>query len=364
MTRKIIIPLLAALLLTALPARAERLKDIVTINGVRSNPLWGTGLVVGLNGTGDDSQLGRQMLTSVLRHGGTTLKPSDITSKNIAVVLVTGDLAAFARKGSRMDVTVSTVDDSQSLRGGTLIMAPLMGADGLTYAVAQGSVSVGGFGASGQSASVTKNHPTVGRISGGATVEREELSDFVENGRVTLQLQNPDFTTAERIAQVVNKTFAKSSHAVDAGTVRIEVPKTLTKAKLVGFIRDIYAMEVQVDTPAVVVVNERTGTVIVGANVSVSMVAIAHGSLSIITQEKEEVSQPNPLSESGTTEKVNRTQIDTKEGDGMLHVIPRLVSVAELAQALNAMGLTPSDLIAIFNALSKAGALQAELKIM
>jgi len=220
-----------------------------------------------------------------------------------------------------------------------LIMAPLMGADGLTYAVAQGSLSVGGFGASGKSASISKNHPTVGRISGGATVEREELSDFVENGRVTLQLQNPDFTTAERIAQVVNKTFAKSSHAVDAGTVQIEVPKTLTKAKLVGFIRDIYTMEVEVDIPAVVVVNERTGTIVVGANVTVSMVAIAHGSLSIITQEKEEVSQPQPFSESGTTEKVNRTQIDTKEGDGALRVIPRLVSVAELAQALNAMGL-------------------------
>ena len=362
--RKLIVPLLAVLLLTGPPARAERIKDIVTINGVRSNPLWGTGLVVGLNGTGDDSALGKQMLSSVLRHGGTTLAATDITSKNIAVVLVTGDLAAFARRGGSMDVTLSAVDKSSSLRGGTLIMTPLMGADGQTYAVAQGSVSVGGFGASGESASVTKNHPTVARIAKGATVEREEIAEFVENGRVTLQLQNPDFATAERIAKAINVSFAGSSHAVDAGTVQVEIPKTLTKAKLVGFVQDICKLEVEVDTRAVVVVNERTGTVVIGQNVSISMVAIAHGSLSIITQEKDIVSQPQPFSETGTTEKVHRTNIEAKEEGGTLHVIPRMVSVAELARALNAMGLTPGDLIAIFDALSKAGALQAELRIM
>jgi len=365
MMRKWIIPLLAVLLPAVLPARAERIKDIVSINGVRSNPLWGTGLVVGLSGTGDDSALGRQLLASILRHGGTTLNPIDITSQNIAVVLVTADLPAFARKGSRIDVTVSTVDDSTSLRGGTLIMAPLMGADGQTYAVSQGSLSVGGFGASGQSgSSVTKNHPTVARIANGATVEREEISDFVENGCVTLQLKNADFTTAERIAKAINEVFAKSSHALDAGTVRVEIPKTLTKGKLVGFIREIFTLEVEVDTPAVVVVNEKTGTVIIGQNVGISMVAIAHGSLSIITQEKDIVSQPKPLSETGTTQTVHRTEIATQEEGGTLHVIPRMVSVAELARALNAMGLTPGDLIAIFNALAKAGALQAELKIM
>lgn len=364
MTRKWAIPLLAVLLLTVLPARAERIKDIVSINGVRSNPLWGTGLVIGLNGTGDDSQLGRQMLASILRHGGTTLTPNDITSENIAVVVVTAELPAFARRNSRMDVTVSAVDDSTSLRGGTLMMAPLQGADGQTYAVAQGSLSVGGFGASGQSASVTKNHPTVGRIANGATVEREEISDFVENGRVTLQLQNPDFTTAKRIAKAINAVFAKSSHALDGGTVQVEIPKTLTKAKLVGFIDDIYKLEVEVDTPAVVVINERTGTVIIGQKVAISMVAIAHGSLSIITQEKDIVSQPQPLSETGTTTTVHRTKIEAKEEGGTLHVIPRQVSVAELARALNAMGLTPGDLVAIFNALAEAGALQAKLKVM
>ena len=365
MMRKWAIPLCAVLMLTVLPARAERIKDIVSINGVRSNPLWGTGLVVGLNKTGDDSPLGRQLLASVLRHGGTTLNPTDITSQNIAVVLVTADLAAFARKGSRMDVTVSAVDDSTSLRGGTLIMAPLMGADGQTYAVSQGSLSVGGFGASGQSgSSVTKNHPTVARIANGATVEREEIAEFVENGRITLQLKNPDFTTAERIAKAINAVFATSSHALDAGTVQVEIPKTLTKAKLVGFVHDICKLEVEVDTPAVVVVNEKTGTVIIGQNVGISMVAIAHGSLSIITQEKDIVSQPQPLSETGTTQTVHRTEIATQEEKGTLHVIPRLVSVAELARALNAMGLTPGDLIAIFNALAKAGALQAELKVM
>ena len=364
MMRKWIIPPLAVLLLTVLPAGAERIKDIVSIKGVRGNPLWGTGLVVGLNGTGDDSPLARQMLASVLRHGGTRLTPNDITSQNIGVVLVTADLPAFARKGGRMDVTVSAVDDSTSLRGGTLIMTPLMGADGQTYAVTQGSLSVGGFGASGQSASVTKNHPTVARIANGATVEREEIADFVERGRITLQLKNPDFTTAERMAKAINEVFARSSHALDAGTVQIEIPKTLTKAKLVGFVRDVCKLKVEVDTPAVIVVNERTGTVIIGQNVGISMVAIAHGSLSIITQEKEFVSQPQPFSETGTTTTVNRTEIEAKEEKGALHVIPRLVSVAELARALNAMGLTPGDLIAIFDALAKAGALQATLKVM
>ena len=243
-------------------------------------------------------------------------------------------------------------------------MTPLMGADGQTYAVAQGSVSVGGFGSSGESASVTKNHPTVARIANGATVEREEISDFVENGRLTLQLKNPDFTTSERISKAINEKFTKSSSAVDAGTVHVEIPKTLTKAKLVGFVHDVCKLEVEVDTPATVVVNERTGTVIIGQNVGISMVAIAHGSLSIITAEKDVVSQPPPFSKGGSTEKVHRTEISTQEEGGTLHVIPRMVSVAELARALNAMGLTPGDLIAIFDALSKAGALQAELKVM
>ena len=246
-------------------------------------------------------------------------------------------------------------------------MAALKGADGQTYAVAQGSVSVGGFGAGGQSASITKNHPTIGRIPGGATVEKEELAgidDFVENGQITLQLQNPDFTTADRIAEAVNEAFPKSSHALDAGTVQIEVPKTLTRGQLAGFIRDINKLQVEVDISAVVVINERTGTIIVGQNVGISMVAIAHGNLSIITQEKDFVSQPPPLSRGGTSEKVHRTEIEVEEGKGTLHVVPRQVSVAELARALNAMGLTPGDLIAIFEALAKAGALQAELRVM
>jgi flagellar P-ring protein precursor FlgI len=336
----------------------------VSINGVRSNPLWGTGLIVGQNKTGDNSPLGQQMLASILRHCGTTLNPKDITTKNISVVLVTADLPAFSRKNSSIDVTISAVDGSTSLRGGTLIMTPLMGADGQTYAVAQGSVSVGGFGSSGESASVTKNHPTVARIANGASVEREEIATFVENGRLTLQLKNPDFTTSERISKAINEKFTKSSQAVDAGTVHVDIPKTLTKAKLVGFVHDVCKLEVEVDMPAMVVVNERTGTVIIGQNVGISMVAIAHGSLSIITAEKDVVSQPQPFSKGGSTEKVHRTEIATQEEGGTLHVIPRMVSVAELARALNAMGLTPGDLIAIFDALSKAGALQAELKVM
>ncbi len=356
---------LAILLILASPVRAERIKDIVDIQGVRSNPLLGYGLVVGLNGTGDDSAASRRALASILRKSGRlVLDPKDVASKNIASVIVTTELPPFGRKGSTIDVTVSAFGDATSLQGGTLLMTTLMGADKQVYAVAQGAISIGGFSASGQSSTVSKNHATVGRIPGGATVEKEEIADFVENGKVTLQLRNPDFTTAEKIAKAINAAFKDSSNAVDAGTITVEVPKTLTKADLTGFIDKICALKVKVDLPALVVINERTGTIIVGENVGISTVAISHGNLSIVTKEKDFISQPPPWSKGGTSERVHRTDIVAKEEAGALHVVPRQVSVSELARALNAMGLTPRDLISIFEALRQAGALQAQLKIM
>ncbi len=351
-------------MLLVFPARGERIKDIVDIQGVRGNPLWGYGLVVGLNGTGDDSEVSRRALVNVLRQSGLVLNPDDMSSKNIASVLVTAELPAFGRKGSKIDVTVSAIGDASSLMGGTLLITTLMGADREVYAVAQGSISIGGFSASGQAASVSKNHPTVGRIPAGATVEKEEIADWVENGRITLNLRNPDFATADRVAKAINAVFSRSSHAEDAGTIRVVIPKTLAKADLTGFLDKIGVLEVQVDMPALVVINERTGTIVVGQNVGISTVAISHGSLTIITKEKEYVSQPLPFSKTGTTEKVHRTEIKAIEEQGALHVVPRQVSVSELARALNAMGLTPRDLIAIFEALRQAGALQAQLKIM
>jgi flagellar P-ring protein precursor FlgI len=360
--RRTIAAALALLALTT-AAAGERIKDICGLQGVRGNPLWGYGLVVGLSGTGDDAAASRRALANMLRRSGLVLDPKDVSSKNIASVLVTAELGPFSRRGAAIDVTVSAIGDASSLQGGTLLMTPLMGADKQVYAVAQGAVSVGGVAASGQSASISKNHPTVGRIPGGATVEKEETADIVTDGHVTLQLRNPDFSTAEGIAEAVNDVFARSAHAVDAGSVRVRLPETLARAQLTGFIARIGALSVEVDTPALVVINERTGTIIVGENVSISTVAISHGNLSVITKEKDFVSQPLPFSDTGTTEKTHRTEIKAVEEGGAMHVVPRQVSVSELARALNAMGLTPRDIIVIFEALRDAGALQAELKI-
>ena len=358
--------LIALVVLSATaPCRGERIKDIVRIKGVRSNPLRGFGLVVGLSGTGDDAPASRRALANLLRRTtGLVLTPNDLASNNIASVMVTAELPPFARTGSTIDVTVSTIGSATSLQGGTLLMTPLMGADDQVYAVAQGAVSIAGFRVAGQAATVSKNHTTVGRIPSGAKVEKEELARFVEKGAITLQLVNSDFTTAENITKAINKLYPKAARTEDAGCVRVEVPKKLSKSDIPGFIDKIGAQEVKVDSPAMVVINERTGTIVVGENVRISTVAIMHGSLSIITQEKDFISQPLPFSRTGTTERIQRTDITAKEEKRPLHVVPRQASVAELARALNAMGLTPRDMITIFQALRAKGALQAVIKII
>ena len=355
----------AVLVLGLAPAAGgERVKDIVDIKGVRGNPLWGYGLVIGLNGTGDNSTASRRALTNILRQKGLVLMPSDLTSKNIASVIVTTELPPFARRSSHIDVTVSTIGSASSLQGGKLLMTELVGADGQVYAVAQGSVSTGSFAAGGEKATLVKNHPTVGRIAGGATVEREEIAEIVEKGEITLLLRNADYTTAHKIATEINKLYPASSYAADAGTIRVRLPKTVKRTTITPFIDRIGSVQVKSDMPAVVIINERTGTIIVGENVGISKVAISHGNLSIITEELEGVSQPQPLSRTGTTEKIKQTNLKAVEEKGTLNVLDRTVSVSEMARALNAMGLTPRDLIAIFEALKKAGALQADLKIM
>jgi len=361
---KRVLALVLAMSLAALPASAERIKDIVNVQGVRSNPIWGYGLVIGLDGTGDNAAVSRRALASILRRSGIVLEPEDITSDNIASVLVTADLPPFARVGSTIDVTVSSIGNAESLLGGMLLMTPLMGADGEVYAVSQGSLTVGGFSATGNAASVNKNHVTVGRIPGGATVEREELADFIENGQISLNLLNPDVTTADAIAKAINAIYRRSAVAVDAGTVSVLLPPTTTPATLMGFLDKIMNLTVKVDQPALVVINERTGTIVVGQNVGISTVAISHGNLSIVTTEKDFISQPLPFSRTGRTQRIERTEIQAIEEDRSIHVVPKQVSVSELARALNAMGLTPRDLVAIFEALRRAGALQAELRIM
>lgn len=363
------IAVFSLLLSTIQPGQGERIKDIVDIQGVRSNPLSGLGLVIGLAGTGDTTLPSRQIMANILRQAGVVLSPSDLTGGNIAVVMVTAELGPFAREGSRIDVDVSSIGDAKSLQGGMLLPTPLTGLDEQVYAVAQGGVSIGGWAAAGEKASIVKNHQTVGRIPGGAIVEREEIATFVEyiagQGVITLNLRNSDFSTAERISKVINEIHSDSAVAVDAGTIRIRVPGEITKAEIASFIDDITSPQVVVDVPAVVVINERTGTIVVGENVGISAVAISQGSLVVKIRETAQVSQPTaPFSDAGRTVVVPETVPAVEEKDAYLIPMARAVTVSELAKALNAIGATPRDLIAIFNALKQAGALQARLVIM
>lgn len=355
--------------LTINTGKCERIKDIVDIQGLRGNPLNGIGLVVGLAGTGDSSLLSRQMLTNILRESGLVLNPTDLSGNNIAVVMVMTELGPFDREGSRLDVSVSAIGDAKSLQGGTLLSTPLKGLDGQVYAVADGGVSIGGWTASGEKSSVTKNHQTVGRIPNGAIVEQQELSVFYEkilgDRIVTLNLRNDDFTTAEQIRRVINVEFPESTKVADAGTIQVKVPGGIEDDRISGFISEITQFQVEVDSPAIVVINERTGTIVVGENVGISAVAISQGSLVVKISELEWVSQPvASFSNSGRTEKGQDTAIEVVEPEASLIPMPRSVTVSELAKSLNSIGATPSDIIAIFNALKKAGALQAKLEMM
>ena len=349
--------------------QCERIKDIVDIQGLRGNPLTGVGMVIGLAGTGDTTLLSRQMLTNILRDSGLVLNPTDLTGGNIAVVMVTASLGPFAREGSRIDVDASAIGDAKSLQGGKLLPTPLKGLDGQVYAVAEGGISIGGWTAAGDKASITKNHQTVGRIPDGATVEKEEIATFVENIAgsriITLNLRNVDFSTATQVSQAINRNYPESAIVVDAGTIQVKVPGEIRQQDIAGFIDDITKPNVQVDVPAVVVINERTGTIVVGENVGISAVAISQGSLVVKIKESEIVSQPTaPFSDSGTTEIVRDTKIGVEEQEAYLIPVSRSVTVSELAKSINAIGATPTDLIAIFNALKEAGALQARLIIM
>ena len=370
-TRHKVLQAIAALVVLAVcrPALGERIKDIVEIQGVRGNPLNGIGLVTGLAGTGDTTQLSRQMLTNILRDSGLVLAPTQLTGGNIAVVVVSAELGPFDREGTRIDVDVSTIGDAKSLQGGMLLPTPLKGLDGQVYAVAQGGVSLGGWSASGSQAALTKNHQTVGRIPDGAIVEQAEPAEFIEQAGgqrfVTLHLRNNDFSTAQRISQVISQSYPNSTMVLDAGTVRVGIPATVSQAGLVGFLDEITLKEVTVDMPATVVINERTGTIVVGENVGISAVAISQGSLVVKVQETATVSQPvAPFSDAGSTVIVPETALATEEQNAYLIPVARSVTVSELAKTLNAIGASPRDLIAIFNALKKAGALQAKLVVM
>lgn len=357
---------MVASILLAAPARAARVKDITTIEGVRSNPLYGFGLVVGLAGTGGGSDFTSDVTRNMLTKMRVGRGLSELDAANIASVVVTADLPPFARAGSKLDITVSALDESSSLRGGTLLLTPLTGADGRVYAVAQGPVTVGGFAFGGQAAGVRQGHPTVGRVPGGATVEVEVGREFVQGSTMSLLVRNPDFATATRIASAVEDNTEAHADVVDAGRVRVSIPRRMSPDEVMQLVSDVQLLEVTPDSRAVVVVNERTGTVVAGQNVSISTVAVSHGNLTVITQELPQVSQPEPLSE-GETTVVPRTEMRILEKplqEGGLSVLNKGATVSEVARALNMLGASPRDIISIFQAMEEAGALHAELRIM
>jgi flagellar P-ring protein precursor FlgI len=353
----------------------QRIKDIVDIQGIRGNPLTGIGLVTGLMDSGDSSLPSQLMLANILKDAGLVLSATDFSGGNVALVMVTAELGPFKRVDSRIDVTVSSIGDAESLKGGILLPTPLRGLDGKgldgqVYAVAQGPLSIAGWSVSGDSgSSMSKNHQTVARIPGGATVEKEELSSFVRyiSGErfISLNLRNNDFSTARQIDQAINALYPDSATAVDAGTIEIKVPKTISQKSMAMFIDKITLLHVKVDASAVVVINERTGTIVVGETVGILSCAISQGSLTVKIREREEVSQPDAnFSDAGDTVVSKVTDFAVNEGEGVLIPVPTVVTVSDLASTLNAIGASPSDLIAIFHALKEGGYLQADLKIM
>ena len=356
----------ALLIFLAGNAHSVRIKDITEIKGVRHNQLIGYGLLVGLDGTGDgkNSKFTIQSMGGMLEKMGVTVNSNDIKGDNVAAVMLTAELPPFARVGSRVDVLVSSIGGAKNLQGGTLLLTPLKAADGKIYAVAQGPVSTGGFSASGASGSgVQKNFPTVGRLVGGALIEREILTDFDQKETLSLALHNPDFTTVSRVAMAINEALLENvAYTPDAGTVKIRVPEKYF-GNIVGLVTLIEGLGVTPDIASKVVINERTGTVIMGENVRISTIAIAHGNLSVQIRETQDVSQPLPFSE-GQTQVTPESDVTVQEGKNPIFLVKSGVSIGELVRALNALGVSPRDLISIFQALKAAGALQAKLEII
>jgi flagellar P-ring protein precursor FlgI len=362
-------PLAVALIVLGVAgaASAARIKDIAAFRGVRSNQLVGYGLVVGLAGTGDsdDAAFTLQSMSAMLEKMGVTVSPDEIKVKNVAAVMVTAELPPFSRTGSRLDALVNSIGDAKGLGGGTLLMTPMKGADGQVYAVAQGPVATGGFLiSSGGGDKVAKNFPTVGRVVQGLSVEREIPFDLNQKDSLTLTLNKPDFTTAARVAQAINAGMPeKVARTQDSGTIHVAVPASYA-GNIAALIAAVEGLSVTPDSVSRVVINERTGTVIMGENVRIATVAIAHGNLSVEIKQNFDVSQPMPFSNRGQTVVTSDTQTTVREGRAPLQVLESGVSIGQVVRALNALGVTPRDLISILQALKAAGALQADLEII
>jgi flagellar P-ring protein precursor FlgI len=340
---------------------ASRVKDLAFISGARDNQLVGYGLVTGIAADGDKNPVYTlQSIANMLQRYGINVPPAALSAKNIAAVMVTADIKAFSKVGARIDVTVSSIGDAKTLQGGILLQTPLLGADGQVYAVAQGPVSLGGFSAGNDTASVQKNHPTSGQIINGALVEREVPTEIVRESFIELLLREPDFTSSARMAQAINEAFPASAEALDSTSVRVKVPEGL-EISPVDFIARIEAVELTADTPARIVLNERTGTIVATSQIRISACAVSHGNLTITIANTFDVSQPAPFNQTGTTVVTPRTETEVKEQKASLMTLPDLPTVEKVASGLNALGVTPRDMMAIFQAMKQAGALHAEL---
>jgi flagellar P-ring protein precursor FlgI len=364
----LLIALLALLSLSLIgpkDASAIRLKELATFEGVRVNQIIGYGLVVGLNGTGDKDQTGftRQSLSNLLKRMDITVAPTALKVKNVAAVMVTADLPPFVKPGTKIDILVSSLGDATSLQGGTLLITSLKGMDDLVYAMAQGPLSVGGFQITGAAASVQKNHPTVGRIVQGATVEREVPIRWQGKDVLTVKLGQPDFTTAARTAEAINSAMpGAAARPIDASTVELNVPANF-RDNLAIMVANLENLDVEPDQVGKVIIDERTGTVVVGENVKLSTVAVAHGNLSVQIREGFDVNQPGPFGQ-GQTVVTPNTDINLEEGADQVLLIERSTNINDVVKALNAIGVTPRDLIMIFQAIKAAGALHGELEII
>ena len=344
----------------------SRIKDLANIEGVRQNQLIGYGLVVGLNGTGDtlnNIPFTRQSLQAMLERLGVNVRGQTMRTGNVAAVMVTANLPAFGTQGSRIDITMSALGDSKSLQGGTLLVTPLLGADGNVYAVGQGSVAINGFQAEGEAAKITRGVPTVGRIANGAIIERE--IDFALNrlNQVRLALRNADFTTAKRIAAAINDFIgSNTAEPLDQSTVQVNVPKQYA-GNVVSLLTEIEQLQIEPDLAAKIVIDERSGIIVMGRDVRVSTVAVAQGNLTVTISESPQVSQPAALSR-GQTRVVPRTRVGVQEDGKKFAVVREGVSLQQLVDGLNALGIGPRDLIAILQAIKAAGAIQAEIEVM
>jgi flagellar P-ring protein precursor FlgI len=352
--------------MTPCALHASRLKDLTLVEGGRDNQLVGYGLVVGLAGDGDSNAIATlRSVANVLQRYGLTVNATDLKAKNVAAVMLTAEISAFLKPGARVDVNVASMGDAKSLQGGVLLQTPLVGADGRVYAVAQGPIAIGGFlgGAGGAGgATVQKNHPTVGNISSGAIVEREIPATFVRDNVVRLLLHNPDFTSASRMADAINAKWESSAMPVDAATLSVTLPVSY-RGRDVAFLADLGQIEASPDTLARIVINERTGTIVATSTVRLSQVAIAHGSLTITVTSNVGVSQPSAFNNSGQTAAVQSTQTNVHETKGGFQVINEPPTIERLAAALNALGVSTREMMAIFQTLKRSGALQAELVI-